>query len=94
VSPRLDQVGPLGIYVYFADHRRPHVQVRGPGVRANIDIESGDVIAGDIPAKDLRRVRAWLAPRREAVAAAFLAALQHESPDTIIFTYREATDGL
>lgn len=94
MSPRLDQVGRYSVWVYFSDHRRPHVQVRGGGIRANIDIATGTVLAGSVPTKDLRRLRAWLAPRREALLEAFHAALRHEATDTIVLAYREATDGL
>ena len=94
MSPRLDQIGSLSVWVYFADHRRPHVQVRGPGVRANIDIKSGAVFAGEVPHRQLRELRRWLEPRRAALEAAFLAALRHEAADTILARYREDTDGL
>ena len=91
LSPPLDQIGPLSVWVYFADHRRPHVQIRGPGTRANVDILSGEVLAGELSPKDHRRVLQWLVPRREAVLDAFHAALRHETPDTILTRYREAT---
>ena len=94
MSPRLDHIGRLSVWVYFADHRRPHVQVRGDGVRANVDIRTGELLAGHIAPKDLRAVRSWLAPRRHAVEEAFFAALRHEPPDTIVRRYREVTDGL
>jgi hypothetical protein len=35
-----------------------------------------------------------LEPRREALAKAFFAALEHQDPDTILEAYREATRGL
>jgi hypothetical protein len=91
VSPRLDEVAGLSVWVYFVDHRRPHVQVRGAGVRANVDIRTGRVLAGHVPPKQLRQVRAWLEPRRTALEEAFFAALRHEAADTIIAAYREAT---
>ena len=47
-----------------------------------------------LPPKDLRVVRAWLAPRRRALEAAFFAALRHEAPGTIIQNYVEATGDL
>lgn len=94
VSPRLDQVGRLSVWVYFADHRRPHVQLRGAGVRANVDIRTGEVLAGSLAPKDERLVRDWLEPRRSALEAAFFAALRHEAPDTIVTAYREATHDL
>ena len=94
MSPRLDQIGSLSVWVYFADHRRPHVQVRGPGVRANFDIGSGAVLAGEVPHKELREIRRWLAPRRVALEVAFFAALRHEAADVILARYREDTDGL
>jgi hypothetical protein len=49
---------------------------------------------GNLPPKELRAVPAWLAPRREALEAAFFAALRHERPDTIIGDYEEATHDL
>ena len=94
MSPRRDRVGPLSVWVYFSDHRRPHIQVRGAGIKANIDIATGAVLAGNVPAKDLRRIRDWLVPRRAALTEAFHAALRHEATDTIVRAYREATDGL
>jgi hypothetical protein len=94
VSSRLGQVGRLSVWVYFADHRRPHVQVRGPEVRANIDIRTGAVLAGQVPPKELREICTWLEPRRQALEAAFFAALRHEAADTIVDRYKEDTDGL
>lgn len=94
VSPRLDQVGRLSVWVYFADHRRPHIQVRGPGARANIDIRTGALLAGQMPPKELREIRRWLEPRRGALEAAFFAALRHEAAGTIVARYKEDTDGL
>lgn len=96
MSPRLAEIGRLSVWVYFADHRRPHIQVRGPGgrPRANIDIHSGEVLAGTLPAKELRAVREWVRPRRRALEDAFLAALRHEDADTIRVRFEEATDEL
>ena len=94
MSPRLDQVGRLSVWVYFSDHRRPHIQVRGPGIRANVDIDSGEVLDGWLPPKDYRDLRGWLEPRNAALEAAFFAALRHEHPDTIVARYQEATDDL
>lgn len=94
MSPRLDQIGAISVWVYFADHRRPHIQVRGPDIRANIDIETGAILAGQVPPKDLRLIRTWLEPRRQALTLAFLAALRHEDPVSILAVYREATSEL
>jgi hypothetical protein len=94
VSPQLDRMGALTVWVYFADHRRPHVQVRGPGIRANVDIKTGEVLAGHLPAKVHRQFGAWLGPRRAALLAAFHSALEHEATDTILSSYREATRDL
>lgn len=94
MSPRLDDIFGLSVWVYFADHRRPHIQVRGPGVRANVDIRTGEVLAGDLAPKQRRQLLAWLLPRRLALENAFYAALRHEHPDTIIRQFREDTDGL
>lgn len=63
-------------------------------MKANVDIRTGEVLAGRIPPKDLRAVRTWIEPRRDALEDAFFAALRHEPADTIIRSYREATDDL
>ena len=94
MSPRLDHIGRLTVWVYFNDHQRPHIGVRGPGIRANIDIATGAVLAGRVPPKDLRQLRAWMAPRREALEAAFSGALLHEDPTKLATRYKEATDGI
>ncbi len=91
MSPRLDHVGSMSIWVYFNDHRRPHIQVRGAGIKANVDIVSGEVLAGYLAPKDLRQLRIWMQPRREALVEAFLAALHHEEPGTMRARYKEAT---
>lgn len=94
MSPQLDRVGRLSVWVYFIDHLRPHIAVRGPGIRANIDIATGAVLAGRVPSKDLRQLRGWMEPRRAALETAFFAALNHEDPAKLLGQYREATVGI
>jgi hypothetical protein len=52
---------------------------------------SGEVLAGYLAPKDLRQLRIWMQPRREALVEAFLAALHHEEPGTMRARYKEAT---
>lgn len=60
-------------------------------MKANIDIRGGEVLVGHVPPDDLRLLRRWLEPHREALEIAFYAALRHEATDTIITRYGEAT---
>lgn len=82
------------MWVYFIDHRRSHIAVRGPAIRANIDIATGAVLAGRVPPKELRQLRAWMEPRRAALEQAFFAALNREDPAKLAAQYREATNGI
>jgi hypothetical protein len=47
------------IYMYFNDHPPPHFHVKCNEFRAQISIETLDVIDGGLPQKQLRIVRGW-----------------------------------
>lgn len=80
VSPRWAQVGNAALYFYASEpHRRPHVDVRGPGWKAVLDLRTGDVLAssGVLPPKVLRRVRRLLRTHQELALEAFEQTLGH-----------------
>jgi hypothetical protein len=59
MSPRLAEFSGLVVFVHNREeHQRPHVQVRGGGQRATVDIATGDVLAGSPPSGQQRKVRA------------------------------------
>ncbi len=84
MSPRWASVGPWTLYFYAMErHQRPHVDVRGPGFNATLDIETGEVLAGRLPAAGLRAVRGLLNVHRGLALEAFEKTLAHDFPGTL-----------
>jgi hypothetical protein len=60
------------VSMYFGDtvrHNLPHIHVRYAGQKAAITIEGGDVLAGEIPARQLKLVQAWIEIHRDELLA-------------------------
>jgi len=85
MAPRFAEVDGLSLYLYYSEpHQRPHIAVRrGRQSLATVDIETGDVIAGELSAQEERNVRGLLEEHRDAFRAAFEKALRHEDPGTL-----------
>jgi len=49
------------ISIYGREHGIPHVHVTGPGFRAVLDIATGGILIGRLPADVLADARQWLA---------------------------------
>lgn len=62
--PALKDFGSFRIMMFIDDHNPPHVHVVTPDREAKIALRDGRVLAGDVPAKTLRRARAWIADNR------------------------------
>jgi hypothetical protein len=71
--PRVAEFSGLKINMYAADHNPPHVHVIYADDEALLAIDDGRIIAGDMPAKQLRAARAWLDANRVAVVARWAA---------------------
>jgi len=65
------------ISVYGREHGMPHVHVTGPDFRAVVEITTGTVLVGHLPAQVLMNVRDWLAAHQTDV----LAQWQAHNPD-------------
>lgn len=63
--PKISEFFGISIYMYYDDHDPPHFHARYGGVDAMIDIESGDVIHGQVSARLRRLVAEWATERRE-----------------------------
>lgn len=50
-------------------HSLPHVHVEYQGEVAVIEIESAEILAGNLPSKKLRLVQAWIEIHREELMA-------------------------
>ena len=53
------------IYMYFKDHVPPHFHAMYQEHEAQVSIETGNIIAGDLPNKQTRLVQAWVELHRE-----------------------------
>lgn len=71
MSPRWAAVAGHTLWFYYhEEHERPHVAVRGEH-RATIDLETLEILAGDLPAKVHRAVRSFLLEHRDEAFAAW-----------------------
>ena len=53
------------IYMFFNDHNPPHFKAKYGEFEANILIENGNLLNGDIPLSKLKLVTAWAEIHRE-----------------------------
>lgn len=91
MSPRWAEVGAYALYFYFSEpHERPHVAVRhGKQRLANVDLMTGELLAGHLEPKVLRAVQQFLAAHRAEAIAAFKQTLGHQFPGRIDTTTGE-----
>lgn len=61
-------------------HKRPHVHVRYAEHKASVDIESGDMLAGDLPVRQQRLLLAWIEIHREELLADWELAIAGTQP--------------
>ncbi len=50
----------LIVYMFFNDHKPPHFKVKYGEFEANVLIENGNVLNGDLPIGKLKLVQAWV----------------------------------
>ncbi len=50
-------------------HHLPHLHIEYQGIQAVISIPDGNLLEGDIPAKKLRMVQAWIAIHEDELMA-------------------------
>jgi len=71
------------INLFFFDnekHHQPHIHARYGEFQASIDIETTDVLDGEIPKRQLRLVRAWIEIHRDELLADWALAVDGETP--------------
>jgi hypothetical protein len=84
--PRIAEFYGIFIYMYFRDikqHNTPHIHVRYAEYKASFSIETGQLLAGRLPAKQTKRVRDWIETRRSALKENWERALIGEKLKTI-----------
>jgi hypothetical protein len=67
--PELSRFFGIVIYMYFKDHLPPHFHAVYQEFEAQISIETGNIIVGDLPRKQTRLVQAWVELHREELIA-------------------------
>lgn len=58
----------------------PHIHARYSGFEASIRIDDGNVLAGELPRKQLRLVQAWIELHRDELMADWDLAVAGETP--------------
>ncbi|MBF0168285.1 MAG: DUF4160 domain-containing protein [Alphaproteobacteria bacterium] len=69
--PTIFDLGAFILRIYAGEHGIPHVHVLGADFAAVIAIESGDLLAGELPVKHRRRALAWIASHQARLLAAW-----------------------
>lgn len=57
--PAISRFYGIIIYMFFNDHNPPHFKVKYAKFEANITIENGTILNGDLPVSKLKLVTAW-----------------------------------
>ena len=57
--PEISRFYGLIIYMFFNDHNPPHFKTKYGDFEANILIENGTILNGDLPVSKLKLVAAW-----------------------------------
>lgn len=71
------------VTLFYEDNNRhhlPHFHVRYQGSKASIAIEDGRVLAGSLPAKQLKLVEAWAVLHRDELLANWELVTNGEEP--------------
>lgn len=71
------------IRIYLIDNKKhnvPHIHAKYNEYEASVDIESGEVLAGELPRKQLRLVQAWIELNKEALVVDWDLAIKGETP--------------
>jgi hypothetical protein len=63
--PEISRFYGLVIYMFFNDHNPPHFKVKFGEFEANILIENGSLLNGDLPISKLKLVSAWAEIHKE-----------------------------
>ena len=61
----------IKVHLYAKDHNPPHIHALYAEYEALIDLRTLGVLVGDLPGKQLKRVRAFLEGKQEALIEEF-----------------------
>ncbi len=63
--PEISRFYGIIIYMFFNNHNPPHFKVKYSEFEANILIENGSILNGDLPISKLKLVAAWAEIHKE-----------------------------
>jgi len=61
-------------------HSLPHIHAKYADFEASISIEDGEILAGELPKKQLRLVQAWIELHKDELFANWEIAISGENP--------------
>ena len=65
-------VDSIKLYLYPRDHNPPHIHALYAEYEVLIDLRTLEILVGDLPGKQLKRVRAWLDGKQETLLEEFI----------------------
>lgn len=71
------------VQIFFKDndgHFKPHIHIRYQNFKASVAIESGLLLAGEFPPKQLKFVQAWIEIHQDELIADWELASKGETP--------------
>ncbi len=81
--PTISMFYGIVISLYFYDnkqHNLPHIHVRYQGTKAIFNIETCEIIEGDLPKKQQKLVSAWMEIHKDELLANWELALDGQQP--------------
>ena len=67
--PEISRFYGIIVYMFFKDHNPPHFLAKYAEFEANILIENGTILNGDLPLSKLKLVTAWAEIHKEELLA-------------------------
>lgn len=84
--PRISEFFGIVIYIYYQDnrvHHIPHFHAEYAGEEVVVSIPDAEVLAGSIPSRKEKLVKAWAVLRERELQQAWAAAVEGELPQKI-----------
>jgi hypothetical protein len=72
--PKISTFYGIAIYMYYRDHVPPHCHAIYGGFDAEIDIDTGNILVGNLPKRAARLVRQWVLLHRDELTDDWLRA--------------------
>ena len=71
MAPELERVNGIIILVYGRDHLPPHIHAFHGDDEVLIDLQTGEIVKGNLPGKKIKIVQKWLADNRKRAETIF-----------------------